>query len=188
MITKELYKSLLPKLGANRNFPNVYRYAPASFQGLEVPLIYVEQENGHLRQILTHGAIPTTTGSLMRISLEQAQLEVGIGSPFLQASFADYEFLLTDTWWKTVWEFVSTYGIHLTYPDQPLPKLQCQGDAFIMELLCARAELSQTELRSCNHCRLALQAITLADIVNGAGSRITDDAAPLQPIDSRPSQ
>ena len=48
LITKELYKCLLPKLGANRNYPSVYHHAPASLQGLEIPLIYVEQEIGHL--------------------------------------------------------------------------------------------------------------------------------------------
>jgi hypothetical protein len=105
-ITKELYKCLLPKLGANRNYPHVYRYAPASFQGLDLPLIYIEQAIGHLRQVLTHGAIDSTTGSLLCISLEQAQLEVGIGTPFLEVSFDFYGFLLTDIWWKAVWEFI----------------------------------------------------------------------------------
>jgi hypothetical protein len=114
-ITKELYKCLLPKLGANQNFPNVHRHAPALLQGLELPLLYVEQEIGHLRQILTHSAINTTTGSLMRISLEQGQLEVGIGTPFLEASFKSYGFLLTNIWWKTVWEFIWKHGIHLFY-------------------------------------------------------------------------
>jgi hypothetical protein len=110
-ITKALHKSLLPKLGANQNFPKVYRYAPASLQGMELPLIYIEQEIGHLCQVLTHGAIDTTTGSLMQISLEQGQLEVGISTPFLEASFESYGFLLTDIWWKTVWEFVWKHGI-----------------------------------------------------------------------------
>ena len=121
VITKALYKSLLPKLGANRNFPNVYCYAPASLQGMELPLIYIEQELGHLRQVLTHGAINTTMGSLMRISLEQGQLEMGTSIPFLEASFESYGFLLTDIWWKTVWEFIWKHGIRLTYEDQSLP-------------------------------------------------------------------
>jgi hypothetical protein len=151
MITKELYKCLLPKLGANRNFPNVNCYVPASFQGLELPLIYIEQAIGHLHQILTHGAINTTMGSLTHISLEQGQLEVGIGIPFLEASFEIYGFLLTDILWKTVWEFIwRKHGICLTYPNQFLLTLQHTGDTFIMDLLCSRAKLSQSELLSCN--------------------------------------
>jgi hypothetical protein len=57
-----------------------------------------------------------------------------------------------------------------------------------MERLCSRPELSQAELLSCNRCRLALESITLADIVSGSGHRITDDAATLQPVNSQPSQ
>jgi hypothetical protein len=96
LITKELYKNLLPKLGANRNYPGAYRHSPASLQGMDIPLLYIEQEIGHIRQVLTHGAIPTTTGTLMQISLEQAQLEVGLSIPFLDASFIfTASFLLT---------------------------------------------------------------------------------------------
>ena len=111
-------------MGANRNYPLAYRHGPASLQGLEFPLIYIEQCIGHLRQVLTHGAIDTTTGILLRTSLEQAQLEVGIGTPILEASFDDYGFLLTDTWWKSVWAFVWKHDITLTFADQALPQRQ----------------------------------------------------------------
>jgi hypothetical protein len=101
-----------------------------------------------------HGAIPTTTGTLMQISLEQAQLEVGLSIPFLDASFGFYGFLLTDIWWKSVWEFIWRNDIKLTHPDQALPQLQRTNDAFIMERLCLQPGLSQQELLSCNRCRL----------------------------------
>jgi hypothetical protein len=71
--------------------------------------------------VLTHGAINTPTSSLLHASLEQAQLEVGLGTPFLNADFTTYGFLLTDCLWKALWEFVSTYNIQLIYKDQVLP-------------------------------------------------------------------
>jgi hypothetical protein len=166
----------------------VYRHAPASLQGLDIPLIYIEQEIGHIRQVLTHGAIPTTTGTLMQISLEQAQLEVGLGIPFLETSFGFYGFLLTDIWWKAVWEFVWRNDITLTYPDQALPQPQRMNDGFIMARLCSQSSLCPSELLACNRCRLFLEAITLADITSGSGRRITDDVASLQPITSIPSR
>jgi hypothetical protein len=169
LITRELYKNLLPKLGANRNYPSVYRHAPASLQGLDIPLLYIEQEISHIRQVLTHGAIPTTTGTLMQISLEQAQLEVGLGVPFLETSFGFYGFLLTDIWWKAIWEFVWCNDITLTCPDQTLPQPQRTNDVFLMARLCSQSSLSPSELLSCNRCRLFLEAITLADITSGSG-------------------
>jgi hypothetical protein len=121
--------------------------------------------------VLTHGAIDTPTGSLLRASLEQAQLEVGLGIPFLDADFEEYGFLLTDCLWKAIWEFVSTYQISLEYPDNVLPKRQRHNDQFIMEVLSDCDELSPADLISCNRCRLALESVTLADIVTGDGSR-----------------
>jgi hypothetical protein len=188
VITKELFKALLPRLGACRTCPKVYRHAPAKFQGLDIPNLYVERGIGQLRQILVHGAIPTTTGDLLRISLEQAQLEVGIGIPFLEASYGFYGFLLTDTWWKSVWEFIWMHGIELSSPNQIIPQPQRVGDGYIMERLCSQPELSQNKLLSCNRCRLYLEAVTMADIVNGSGRRITDNAMTLQPVLSQPSQ
>jgi hypothetical protein len=50
--------------------------------------------------MLTHGAIPSHTGNLLNISLEQARLEVGIGTLLLEANYDDYGFLLTFCWIK----------------------------------------------------------------------------------------
>jgi hypothetical protein len=188
MITRELHKCLLPKMGAVCTYPLAYRHAPTSLQGLGFPLIYLEQAIGQLRQVLTHGAIDTTTGQLLRISLEQAQLEVGIGTPFLETSFDAYGFLLTDCWWKSVWEFIWKNNVKLSYDTQALPTLQRVGDSFIMELLCARADLTASELIACNRCRLSIEAITLADIASGSGKGITQAATTLQPVTDHPSK
>jgi hypothetical protein len=121
-ITQTLYKYALPSLGACRNFPLAYRYAPTSLQGLALPHPYFEQGIQQICLILTHGAIDSPTGSLLRASLEQAQLEIGISTPFLSESFDTYGFLLTDCLWSSIWQFISTHNISLTYPEQVLPK------------------------------------------------------------------
>jgi hypothetical protein len=62
----------------------------------------VEQGIAHIGLILTHGAIDTPTGSLLRASLEQAQLKVGIGTSFLSEPFDTYGFfLLTECLWAS---------------------------------------------------------------------------------------
>ena len=125
LITKELYTNLLPKMGANHNFPLAHCHAPTALQGLGLPQVHVEQLIGQIRQILIHGTIDSTTGSLLHISFEQAQLEVSISIPFLEASFDCYSFLLTDTWWKSVWQLVWKHGIHLTYSEHSIPVPHC---------------------------------------------------------------
>ena len=112
LITKQLYTNLLPKMGANRNFPLAYCHDPMALQGLGLPQVHIEQLIGQIHQILIHSAIDSTTGPLPHISFEQAQLEVGISIPFLEASYDCYGFLLMDTWWKSVWQLVWKHGIH----------------------------------------------------------------------------
>jgi hypothetical protein len=145
---------------------------PTSLNGLALPHPYVEQRIAHIGLILTHGAIATPTGSLLWASLEQAQLKVGIGTSFLSEPFDTYDFL---TERATIWSFISAHNISLSYGDQVLPKRQRQGDEFIMHFLIQQPTLSRSDLISCNQCRLAIEAVTLADIVTGDGKRIQSD-------------
>jgi hypothetical protein len=47
------------------------------------------------------------TGEILGASLEQIQLEIGIGSPVTESSVALYGHLTTYGWWTNLWEFVS---------------------------------------------------------------------------------
>lgn len=89
-----------------------------------LPNLYIEQAILWICLVLTHGAIDTPTGSLLRASLEQVQLEVGISTAFLSAPFESYGFLLTDCFWKSIWSFLSTQDITLSCTDQVLPTCQ----------------------------------------------------------------
>jgi hypothetical protein len=99
-ITSGFNHNLLPSLGTSGNYSLVFCHAPASLNGLALPHPYVEQGISHICLDLTHGAIDTPTGALLRASLEQAQLEVGIGIAFLSTPFEQYGFLLTYCLWS----------------------------------------------------------------------------------------
>jgi hypothetical protein len=103
-ITKKLYAQLIPSSGANHNFPCVFRHAPNAFFGIALPHCINTQFIGQVKKVLVHGAIPSHTGQLFNISLEQAQMEIGIGTPILEASFEDYGHRLTFCWVKILWE------------------------------------------------------------------------------------
>ena len=77
-ITKQLYKMMLPAGGTNRHFAMAFHHAPLDFFGLELPRAIDHQGIAQIHKLLTHGLIDTSMGSLITISLEQAQLEVGI--------------------------------------------------------------------------------------------------------------
>jgi hypothetical protein len=179
-ITKALYSQLLPSGGANRHFPLVYRHAPFTFFGLMLPRVMDTQFIEQVKRVLVHGALPTHTGSYFNISLEQAQLEVGIGSPLLEANYDDYGFLLTFCWVKVLWQFLWMHRVKLHNSDQVLPKLQRQGDFFIMEHIVASQGFLEEDMIRINHCRLAFRAMTAADILTGDGIKVTKNAIDLR--------
>jgi hypothetical protein len=185
-ITKVLYSQLLPSGGANRHFPLVYRHAPFTFFGLTLPQVTDTQFIEQVKRVLVHGALPTHTGIYFNISLEQAQLEVGIGSPLLEANYDDYGFLLTFCWVKVLWQFLWMHQVKLCNLDQVLPKLQQQGDFFIMEHMVASQGFSKDDMIHFNHCHLAFRAMMAADILTGDGIKVTKNAIDLQRL-SHPS-
>jgi hypothetical protein len=108
-ITKKLYAQLIPSGGANCNFPGVFQHAPNTFFDLALPQAIDDQFIGQVKKLLRHGAIPSHTGRLCNISLEQAHMEVGISTgPILEAIFEDYRHLLTFCWIKILWEHLWT--------------------------------------------------------------------------------
>ena len=175
-ITKDLYKMLLLAGGTNQHFPSTFRHAPLDFFGLDLPRISDSQGIAQIQKFLTHAAIPTPTGMLMNASLELAQVEVGTSWSIFDMEFNDYGFLLTDCWIKSLWAFSSTYSIQLHNPEQVLPKIQREGDSFIMECIISTGRFMTMEWIWINHCRMALRAMTMADIITGDGKWILPEA------------
>jgi hypothetical protein len=178
-ITKKLYAKLIPSGRANHNFPCVFRHAPNAFFGIALSRCIDAQFIGQVKKVLVHGAIPSYTGRLFNISLEQVQMKIGIGTPILEASFEDYGHLLIFCWVKILREHLQRHKISLRCPDQVLPKLQREGDFFIMEQLVQLGGLSYDDEIHFNHCRLAYRAMTIADIITGDGTKVTKHALDL---------
>jgi hypothetical protein len=169
------YKRTLPKMGICRYIPIAFRHAPLSLQGLALPDPFVEQGIAQIRYLLTYGNLPNMAGHLLRASFEQAQIELGTGTPFLESSFTSFGGLLSPNLWVgSLWNFVHSHGITLRSEDysQSLPTLQRIGDYFLMDRLIALQCFSKSQLQAFNRCRLYMQALTLADICTGDGTRV----------------
>jgi len=104
-ITKKLFKALLPKLGANQSYPMALHFTPPTLFGLGLPNLYWDQGAAALCLFLEVGNGFLADGHLLHCSLEQAQLEIGLSTPFFKVNYSQYEFLLTDCWVKFLWSF-----------------------------------------------------------------------------------
>jgi hypothetical protein len=86
-------------------------------------------------------------------------VEVGISTPILEASFNDYGHLLTFCWIKILWQHLWKDNISVQNAEQVLPKLQQEGDFFIMGRLILSGGLTAEDEIRFNHCHLAYQAM-----------------------------
>ena len=118
-ITKQLFKALLPKLGANQSYPKALCHTPPALGGLGLPHLYWEQGAAALRLFLEVSNGYSVDSHLLQCSVEQAQLELGLPTPFLQADFHQYGFLLTDCWVKFIWSFLAYSSSSLLAENPP---------------------------------------------------------------------
>ena len=172
-IVKKLYKSLLPALGANRNFPKIWRHAPVDFMGLDLPHPYVEQGIGQICSLLTMGASKTLPGFALRMQLEAAQLTIGCDEDFLLADFDRWGHLLhSSTLAYSMWDFQRRHDIR-TFLETPLcPPIQRDNDTTIMSLFAHLDYLTPEQLYSLNQCRIAKQVYYLSDLTTGDGKHL----------------
>ena len=98
LLAKELYRSLLPKLGCNRNFPFRLRYNPSYLLALDLCDPYLEQGLYKLLHLITHGGADTITGKLLQTSLEYNQLELGSFTLPFNLDYKECHFLTAHTW------------------------------------------------------------------------------------------
>jgi hypothetical protein len=75
--------------------------------------------------------------------------------------------------------FLWLHHVILRNPEQVLPKLQWEGDFFIMEHIVQSHGFSEDDMMWINCCQLAFQAMTVADILTGDGLKVTRDVIAL---------
>jgi hypothetical protein len=102
------------------NFPAKYFTAPKIYQGLGIMHPYYNQELSHIATCLFEAERSTITGELIRASLEQLQVEIGLPGYLLQQDYSRLALLATGCWLKTVWEFSWNNEIEIY---DTLPKL-----------------------------------------------------------------
>jgi len=184
-LTRQFTTGLLPFLGCVRNFPMALRHSPPAYFGLNLPHVYWEQGTTAISTFLSTFPTTTLTGSLLLACLEQAQLEVGLGTPFLELDFEQFSLLLTPCWLRSVWEFLSYAGISLRSSERtPSLQLQWVGDQYLMDIAFSDPHWSRSDLLTINRCCLALHCITLADVATGDGCYLRSFSFPPSALPS----
>jgi hypothetical protein len=138
--------------------------------GGEVHHIYATMVAKHVQEMMTEAPQDSPTGQLIRTSIEQAKLELGLAGRLFDHETKTVGHLITECWIKNVWKETSAYGFRIIEQTASL-KPECEGDKMLMEAFMQNGYKGK-ELRELNNCRLYLQCTNLTDITNGKGNKI----------------
>ena len=137
------------------------------YGGKGVPTIWNEQGIKRVILLLNHTRAKDIVDASIRISLTDAQLEIGTDTTILTEDYARYGCLATETWISNCWEWLHDNNLKIHIPDLWVPRRQRHNDKFLMEI--ATHHIRGADLQKIQRCRLHLKAITLSDVADGTG-------------------
>ena len=171
--TKILWPALkvaLPQSKLQRRFPRALLYAPSSAMGIGLPSLYVTQLYHHIAVMLNHGHSDSTTGRLLRSSMELLRLELGTDHFPLNLPWSHWGHLATPTWLTSTWEALSTYDMSISDTTESPTPLRL-NDVPIMDHL--QTVLSNPNItRRINHCRQVLRLFWLSELFTARGDKL----------------
>ena len=166
-------QGLLPKAQISKGIPDAVLYGPIEAGGMGLNHLYHTQGLLHINKFIKHIASPSITGKLLQVTVELAQLEIGIGRQLLSLDYNLFECLLENSWIKSLWKFVFDNNITIINRITMIPLPQREGDVFLMEAFQAQG-YTRRQLQMLNNCRKFLKVMTLADIITGSGDALTE--------------
>jgi hypothetical protein len=143
---RKQYYQILPLGEVVRTTTTESRTIDYGFFGIGLPHLGVEALVAMPNKLLMHYGCDTVTGQFMWASYSLFLLELGISSQPLQESYAKYNFLLTHSWMKMLWEKVSMFGVGTVIADVGMEFPQ-EGDRFLMQLFFEQGYSTESLLR-----------------------------------------
>ena len=112
----------------------------------------------------------------MKFNLQQLRIETGSNCPILNSDYSKYQpLLLTQSYIRSTWQFMSKHNITLTDNTYTIPLLQ-EKDSCLMDDFRSNPLIGEELLPLLNRCRLFLKVFTLSDITEGNGTHIRTEA------------
>ena len=162
-------KHVLGKMGVVRTAPKQIVYSPIQFGGIGLHETEVDQMIDHVKMLLNHGHAQTITGKLIRNTLQQLVIELGMkGNPFSQ-DLTKIKYLTENTWIENTIRSCYQYQIMITATDNWL-KEWIETDEFVMTR--AINILSTKGARQINKVRMYLRVATWSDLMMADGKSI----------------
>jgi hypothetical protein len=156
-------KTVLQKTGFAATFPRDVFFGPVKYQGFGCRHPFYHQESLHIITFVNEIYNKTQTGQLLLVSLEELIRELGM-----------YEPCTTNSWIRTLWQFMHQHDIEVDGFVNPPPTMR-KYDVYLVSSFVDHGYRGK-ELRILNQIRQSIHAFTLSDIVTADRKQITIQA------------
>ena len=122
-----------------------------------------------------HGTSYTLTREYTRASAEQVQMEIVMGTSFVQLNFEKFGTCTTETWLKMMWNNLRILEIELLWSEPLSLPLHIEWETYIMEEFAGLYDMDKRTTRRLNQVRLPMKIYALSDLATGNGLSIRQD-------------
>ena len=170
-IQRQAMSIIIARCGYNRHTQRDIIYGPLELGGANFRHLYVEQGIKQVTYILRHWRLNSPAGKLLKCLMHWIQLAVSVSYPILSEVKPPLPHL-ESKWISSVRRFLASINAAIELADPGIPPIQREHDQYIMELIIQSNKYTPAEIRKLNYCRLYLQAVTLADLVQTDGQTL----------------
>ena len=173
-ILQPFYRRLLPRIKINRNMPSALIPIQFYMGGFKLRSLEMEQIIGGFSIVISYFNSTHQTSDLMKQSLEHVQLESGLSTPVLLASFESYSHLITQGWLHKILKSLSYFKMELHLPSRHHPMSPVSNDRTIMEMAISSKQFNKDQTCLINIVRIKLQVVFISDMLEHGTNRIKE--------------
>jgi hypothetical protein len=170
-------RAVLMKIGFIRNTAHRVVFGPSRYGGLGFRDLFVEQGISHVELLLRHLRADSPQGQLFRIAISWWQLVVGVSYTLLQNTSTVIPHLEAN-WLSALRHFLSetNASIHIDKITSSLPQPLREGDQCLMDVILDLPDVSRSQLRAFERCRLFIGVMYLSEISTADGLLLARDS------------
>jgi hypothetical protein len=186
-IQQQAIQAILNKLGVSKSFPRWVAFGPKDLCGMALMDMSVEQGIRGVQHFTDHLFSHDSVGNLILIVLRSLQLESGCGFHLLESPSEWVPFIM-ECWLTSIRDFISRSNITIKVASAQLVQTSREHDCHVMDVIRQLEIYNDKQLFDINAVRMYLQVMTLYDIADANGQRISDEAFKGQKLSDRYSR
>ena len=127
-IYRPVRRALLHSHHTTSKFPKGLLHGSIKYGGLGVKSVSQMQIAESITMFVGHVRWNDTTGRLMKINMQQLQIELGSAHNAFQLPFHKWKCIETPSWIATIWEHLSNNNMEIEQSSLWVPPALCEGE------------------------------------------------------------